>query len=98
MMKLSWTDWKQLFKNANDGSNEGIMHMSKPYFTAQFHPEAEGGPTDTAHFFDKFLKLCADKVKDKKVEFAPRNDKPAGERVKVSKVLLLGRYVSPSRS
>ena len=26
---------------------QGIMHKSKPIFTAQFHPEAFGGPTDT---------------------------------------------------
>ena len=26
---------------------QGIMHTSKPVFTAQFHPEAFGGPTDT---------------------------------------------------
>lgn len=26
---------------------QGIMHNSKPVFTAQFHPEAKGGPTDT---------------------------------------------------
>lgn len=23
------------------------MHTTKPVFTAQFHPEAKGGPTDT---------------------------------------------------
>lgn len=23
------------------------MHKTKPIFTAQFHPEAKGGPTDT---------------------------------------------------
>lgn len=23
------------------------MHSTKPVFTAQFHPEAKGGPTDT---------------------------------------------------
>ena len=26
---------------------QGIMHDTKPVFTAQFHPEAKGGPTDT---------------------------------------------------
>ena len=26
---------------------QGIMHTSKPIFTAQFHPEHFGGPTDT---------------------------------------------------
>ncbi|KAI1885288.1 hypothetical protein AGOR_G00218610 [Albula goreensis] len=39
--------WSPLFVNANDGTNEGIMHNTKPIFTAQFHPEAKGGPTDT---------------------------------------------------
>ena len=81
--------WKTLFTNANDGSNEGIMHVSKPYFSAQFHPEAAGGPTDTAHLFDKFLAHCKDK--SLKLEFQPRNNKAIGERPKVHKVLLLGR-------
>ena len=26
---------------------QGIMHETKPFFTAQFHPEHKGGPTDT---------------------------------------------------
>jgi len=29
------------------GTNEGIFHESRPIVTAQFHPEANGGPTDT---------------------------------------------------
>lgn len=49
--------------NANDGSNEGIMHTSKPYFTAQFHPEANGGPTDTSFLFDVFLDTVKTKVR-----------------------------------
>ncbi|CAH3184818.1 unnamed protein product, partial [Porites evermanni] len=40
-------EWNSLFINANDKTNEGIMHTEKPIFTAQFHPEAFGGPTDT---------------------------------------------------
>jgi len=48
-------DWKPLFLNANDLSNEGITHSSKPFFSAQFHPEAAGGPTDTSFLFDKFV-------------------------------------------
>jgi carbamoyl-phosphate synthase (ammonia) len=71
----------------NDGSNEGIMHETKPFFTAQFHPEACSGPTDTAHLFDMFLGLCQDR--SKKLEFSPRNT--GVEVPKVSKVLLLGR-------
>lgn len=33
--------WQPLFTNVNDGTNEGIMHESKPFFSAQFHPEAQ---------------------------------------------------------
>lgn len=48
-------DWKQLFVNMNDGSNEGIAHKEYPWFSAQFHPEACSGPVDTEFLFDKFI-------------------------------------------
>lgn len=51
------SDWRPLFINANDHTNEGIIHSYKPFFSAQFHPEAQGGPTDTAFLFDMFLSL-----------------------------------------
>jgi carbamoylphosphate synthase large subunit/anthranilate/para-aminobenzoate synthase component II len=47
--------WEPLFINANDMSNEGIIHTNKPFFSVQFHPEASGGPTDTAFLFEKFV-------------------------------------------
>lgn len=48
-------DWKPLFVNMNDGSNEGIQHKSKPFFSAQFHPEAASGATDAEFLFDDFV-------------------------------------------
>lgn len=48
-------DWEPLFKNLNDGTNEGIRHKSKPFFSSQFHPEASSGPTDTEFLFDEFI-------------------------------------------
>jgi carbamoylphosphate synthase small subunit len=39
----------------NDKTNEGMIHDSKPFFSTQFHPEASGGPTDTAFLFDEFI-------------------------------------------
>ena len=51
------TDWEPLFINMNDGSNEGIRHKRNPWFSAQFHPEAASGPTDTEFLFDEFVKL-----------------------------------------
>ena len=48
-------DWEPLFVNMNDGSNEGIRHKTKPWFSAQFHPEACSGPVDTEFLFDEFV-------------------------------------------
>ena len=49
-------DWEPLFVNMNDGSNEGIRHKTNPWMSAQFHPEACSGPTDTEWMFDEFVK------------------------------------------
>ena len=49
------SDWRELFVNMNDGSNEGIRHISNPWFTSQFHPEACSGPVDTEFMFDRFI-------------------------------------------
>ena len=48
-------DWEPLFVNVNDGTNEGIRHKTKPFFSAQFHPEASSGPVDTEFLFDWFI-------------------------------------------
>lgn len=45
-------NWKPLFTNVNDYSNEGIYHTELPYFSMQFHPEAKGGPSDANFIFD----------------------------------------------
>ena len=49
------SNWEPLFLNINDNTNEGMKHMSKPFFSTQFHPEASGGPTDTDFLFDVFI-------------------------------------------
>ena len=48
-------DWEPYFLNMNDGTNEGIRHKTKPFFSSQFHPEASSGPTDTEFLFDEFI-------------------------------------------
>ena len=65
-------DWEPLFVNMNDGSNEGIRHKTNPWFSAQFHPEACSGPTDTEWMFDEFI------------ESLTPNPSPKGEERKIS--------------
>jgi len=50
-------EWTPLFVNMNDGTNEGIQHKNKPFFSVQFHPEAASGPTDTEFLFDRFIEM-----------------------------------------
>lgn len=45
------------FENVNDGTCEGIAYRDIPAFSVQFHPEACGGPKDTAFLFDRFLDM-----------------------------------------
>ena len=47
--------FKPWFTNANDGSNEGMIHKTLPIMSVQFHPEANPGPNDTEWVFDYFL-------------------------------------------
>ncbi len=49
--------WEPWFVNANDGTNEGIRHVSKPFMSVQFHPEAAPGPVDTSILFDDFKRM-----------------------------------------
>ena len=63
-------DWQPLFTNLNDGTCEGIKHKTKPFYSAQFHPEASGGPVDTEFFFQWFI----DKVKQYKMSYQKKDN------------------------
>lgn len=78
--------WAPYFINANDESNEGIIHTSKPFFSVQFHPESTAGPHDTEYLFDVFVDMCANKLPTVPAPKIVR----VHERVKVNKVLVLG--------
>ena len=56
------SDWEIMFKNLNDNTVEGIKHKNYPYFSVQFHPEANGGPTDTGFLFDEFISMMDKKI------------------------------------
>ena len=77
--------WSTFFMNANDYSNEGIIHRSKKMFSVQFHPEACGGPTDTSFLFDMFIEQV-----EGTSPLITTVDSTMYHRHSVQKVLLLG--------
>ncbi|KAK0187138.1 hypothetical protein F5146DRAFT_765194 [Armillaria mellea] len=83
--------WKELFRNANDGSNEGIYCEDKPFFSVQFHPESTPGPRDTEFLFDVFIKNIVDCATTISLPGGKKedNDKRV-PRANVSKVVILG--------
>ncbi|KAM6307660.1 carbamoyl-phosphate synthase [ammonia], mitochondrial [Aegotheles albertisi] len=81
--------WKPLFVNANDQTNEGIMHETRPIFTAQFYPDANPGPRDTEFLFDSFISLIK-RGKGATISSILPKAGATASRVEVSKVLILG--------
>ncbi len=49
--------WRVWWRNANDGTVEGIRHESGQFFSVQFHPEAAPGPEDANYLFDECLRV-----------------------------------------
>ncbi|MGB5088936.1 MAG: carbamoyl phosphate synthase small subunit, partial [Ruminococcus bromii] len=47
----------------NDNTCEGVNYTNMPAFSVQFHPEACGGPHDTAFLFDRFIELMKNNKK-----------------------------------
>lgn len=77
-------NWQPWFVDVLDGTNEGMFHESKPFYSVQFHPEASPGPLDSQWIFDMFAK---------RVKGLPYENNRKPKRLpppKLHKVLLLG--------
>ncbi|XP_064487253.1 multifunctional protein CAD-like [Ornithodoros turicata] len=98
-------DWEPLFTNANDKTNEGMVHKSLPFFSVQFHPEHMAGPEDLEFLFDVFLESVRDAVAQNpnipiserihnKFQLSPKSevipDAPSVPMKRPRKVLILG--------
>jgi carbamoyl-phosphate synthase small subunit len=42
-------------RNLNDGTVEGLSHVSRAVFAVQYHPEAAPGPHDSRYLFQRFV-------------------------------------------
>ena len=54
---LAGTGFEVTHHNLHDGTVEGMRHRHLPVVSVQYHPEGRPGPQDSAHLFDRFLKM-----------------------------------------
>lgn len=55
----------------------GIIHNSRPIFGTQFHPEARGGPLDSAYLFDSYLDTVKAYKKNQAIFQPKRESRPS---------------------
>lgn len=86
------SSWEVLFTNANDNTNEGIVHKTLQCFSVQFHPEHTAGPQDLEVLFDVFLEAVnggrhVKQIIDEKLKY----ELPTGNVIsRPKKVLIIG--------
>jgi carbamoyl-phosphate synthase small subunit len=54
-----------------------MIHKSRPIFSIQFHPEAKGGPMDSAYLFDMYIENVQRYKKNQAVYAAGKDNRPS---------------------
>jgi len=49
--------WRVSHVSLNDGSVEGMLHVTRPAFSVQYHPEGSPGPDENEYLFSNFLSM-----------------------------------------
>ena len=54
---LKGSGFEVTLRNLNDGTVEGMEHVTYPILSVQFHPEGAPGPEENAEIFDRFKEI-----------------------------------------
>jgi carbamoyl-phosphate synthase small subunit len=55
----------------------GMIHKTRPIFSTQFHPEAKGGPMDSAYLFDMYVENVQRYKDSQAVSAAGKDNRPS---------------------
>jgi carbamoyl-phosphate synthase small subunit len=54
-----------------------MIHKTRPIFSTQFHPEAKGGPMDSAYLFDMYIENVQRYKNNQAVYPAGKDNRPS---------------------
>ena len=54
-----------------------MIHKTRPIFSTQFHPEAKGGPMDSAYLFDMYIENVQRYKKNQAVYPTGKDNRPS---------------------
>ena len=57
--------------------SSGMIHKTRPIFSTQFHPEAKGGPMDSAYLFDMYIENVQRYKKNQAVYPTGKDNRPS---------------------
>jgi carbamoyl-phosphate synthase small subunit len=74
-----------------------MIHKTRPIFSTQFHPEAKGGPMDSAYLFDMYIENVKSYKKNQAVYPAGKDNRPNPLLVDILSKERVGVAPTPAR-